>query len=187
MGCSTSKNFTAQPVTQFPPNQKNSIKISFLGKSGVGKSSITLRYCRNLFLDSSEATIGASFLSKHLSYNNKSLKLEIWDTAGQERYKALAPMYYRGSDVVCLVYDITSRESFLALEDWMNLVKKDLPNKPVIVVGNKSDLESERTVPMWEAVEYSTAKDCLYLETSSKTPYNIDMLFSSAIKLVMKL
>ena len=85
------------------------VKVVLLGDSGVGKSSLVLRFVVNDFKPYSEATIGASFFSKLIIANNIPMKFQIWDTAGQEKYHSLAPMYYRGAAAAILVYDITNK------------------------------------------------------------------------------
>mmetsp|Transcript_11271 Transcript_11271/g.26345 ORF Transcript_11271/g.26345 Transcript_11271/m.26345 type:complete len:106 (+) Transcript_11271:449-766(+) len=93
---------------------EQSIKICILGESGVGKSSLALRFVSDEFKAYTESTIGASFMSKQVTLpstendeRERLVSLKLWDTAGQEKYRSLAPMYYRGSDAAVLVYDIT--------------------------------------------------------------------------------
>mmetsp|Transcript_14398 Transcript_14398/g.15962 ORF Transcript_14398/g.15962 Transcript_14398/m.15962 type:complete len:197 (+) Transcript_14398:37-627(+) len=157
---------------------KNNFKVVFLGKSGVGKTSITLRFCRDTFQPGTEATIGASFLTKMMNVTNRNIKFEMWDTAGQERYRALAPMYYRNADAAVLVYDITDAESFNALQSWYSELQKNVPDCIIMLAGNKLDLGSEkRRVSMEQAEIYAGEKDCPLLEVSSKTGENIQELF----------
>ena len=66
------------------------VKVVLLGDTGVGKSSLVLRFVTNNFKPYSESTIGASFMSKVLMVNGKQIKFQIWDTAGQEKYHSLA-------------------------------------------------------------------------------------------------
>jgi len=136
---------------------KNNFKIVFLGKSGVGKTSITLRFCRDVFQEGTEATIGASFLTKVMPFKDRQIKFEMWDTAGQERYKALAPMYYRYADAAVLVYDITDEESFNALKNWHNELKKNV-DCLVLLVGNKMDLSNQRRVDKQKSEEFAQEK-----------------------------
>jgi Ras-related protein Rab-22 len=83
------------------------VKVVLLGDTGVGKSSLVLRFVTNNFKPYSESTIGASFMSKMIMVQGKPIKFQIWDTAGQEKYHSLAPMYYRGAAAAIIVYDIT--------------------------------------------------------------------------------
>lgn len=92
------------------------VKVCILGDSGVGKSSLVQRFVHNTFSIANESTIGASFMTKTLIVNQKTVKLNIWDTAGQEKYRALAPMYYRGAAACVIVYDVTSAASFRSVQ-----------------------------------------------------------------------
>ena len=85
-----------------------------VGESGVGKSSLTIRFVSNHFKEHGQPTIGASFLSKTLPIQSGgTIKFNIWDTAGQEKYRSLASLYYRGVDIAIIVYDITNRVSLI--------------------------------------------------------------------------
>ncbi|XP_065176192.1 ras-related protein Rab-22A-like isoform X2 [Sycon ciliatum] len=88
------------------------VKLCLLGDTGVGKTCLVLRFVTNTFNENSECTVGASFMTKSMVVDNKTIKFHIWDTAGQERYRGLAPMYYRGAAAAILVYDITNKVPF---------------------------------------------------------------------------
>ncbi|KAI9494819.1 ras family-domain-containing protein [Zychaea mexicana] len=94
-------------------------KVVVLGATGVGKTSVVIRYVQKTFSASSTSTIGASFMTKKLTVDDCHVRLQIWDTAGQERFRAMAPMYYRGAQAAILVYDITSEESFSDMNTWV--------------------------------------------------------------------
>jgi len=157
---------------------KNNFKIVFLGRSGVGKTSVTLRFCRDTFQDGTEATIGASFVTKIMPIKDRQVKFEIWDTAGQERYRALTPMYYRNADAAVLVYDITEPESFSALQSWYQELHKNVPNCIIMLAGNKLDLFNDRKVTKESAQQFATDKECTLIEVSSKTGDYVDDLFN---------
>lgn len=94
----------------------------------------------------------ASFLNKKLHIDGKRVNLAIWDTAGQEKFHALGPIYYRSSNGAVLVYDITDEDSFQKVKSWVKELKKMLGNEIcLIIVGNKIDLENNRTVQREEA------------------------------------
>jgi len=184
MGCGPSNEETEKQIAevswagrgrQSQAGFKNNFKVVFLGQSGVGKTSITLRFCRDTFQDGTEATIGASFLTKMMTINDRQIKFEMWDTAGQERYRALAPMYYRNADAAVLVYDITDPESFSALRSWYQELQKNVPNCIILLAGNKLDLD--RAVPRESPEEFSSEHECPLIEVSSKTGERVEELF----------
>jgi Ras-related protein Rab-5C len=186
MGCGNSKKdkqgdtgLNWSSSGQRPQGPKNNFKVVFLGKSGVGKTSITLRFCRDTFTEGAEATIGASFLTKMMNVGDRTIKFEMWDTAGQERYRALAPMYYRNADAAVLVYDITDPDSFDALLSWYQELQKNVPDCIIFLAGNKLDLKDKRKVSLQQAQEFAKEKDCTLREVSSKTGENIQDLFAA--------
>ena len=123
--------------------QIKSSKIVVMGDMSVGKTSILTRYIKGSFDQFNESTIGAAFMSKKVkSKNGQEINLEVWDTAGQERYDSLLPMYYRGANVILLVYNLNSPISFKNLKTrWMKTTENHTLNPLVFTIGNKSDLE----------------------------------------------
>ncbi|WAR13022.1 RAB5A-like protein [Mya arenaria] len=116
-------------------------------ESGVGKSSIVLRFVRDQYKECLESTIGASFMTKRVVLDEKTFIFQIWDTAGQEKYRSLAPMYYRGAAAAIVVYDITRESSFPAAQEWVKELQRMASGNIVIAVaGNKCDLEDLREV-----------------------------------------
>lgn len=107
----------------------------------------------NKFVEEHKATIGADFLTKEVEIDDYLVTLQIWDTAGQERFQALGNAFYRGSDACVLVYDISSRESFEALDNWKNnflnqTMPEDSSKFPFLLLGNKSDLNQRAVKQM---------------------------------------
>ena len=131
------------------------LKILIIGESGVGKSSLLLRFTDDQFDPDQEATIGVDFKVKVIDNNGNKVKLAIWDTAGQERFRTLTPSYYRGAQGAILVYDISSRESFQKVEDWLNELETYSTNHDLIkmLVGNKCDKEAERRATKEEGLK----------------------------------
>jgi small GTP-binding protein len=129
-------------------NYDLSFKISFIGDSRVGKSSLTHRLRHDICSSHVQTTIGVEYESCIInSINNKKTRLEIWDTAGQEVYRSITKHYYRSSSAIILVYDICSNKSFLNLESWMNEIKQNCcPDIPIYLIGNKLDKEINREV-----------------------------------------
>ena len=163
------------------------MKVVVLGESGVGKSSLALRFVTDEFRPYSEATIGASFLSKSLSFpadeeqkssDERHISMKIWDTAGQEKYRSLAPMYYRGSSAAILVYDLTNPSTFSAIHDWVRELKNNGPTGLVLAIcGNKSDLEDDRMVGRSVGKEFANRINALFFETSAKDGSNVEDMF----------
>ena len=91
------------------------------------------------------------FLTNNPSSTRSSF-FQIWDTAGQERFRSVTRSYYRGAAGALLVYDITSRESFNSLANWLTDARTlASPSIVILLVGNKKDLEEEREVTFLEA------------------------------------
>jgi len=128
---SSARNVNARPNGAGPgaggatgTNKICQFKVVLLGESAVGKSSLVLRFVKREFHEFQESTIGAAFLTQTIQVDDTTVKFEIWDTAGQERYHSLAPMYYRGAQAALIVYDITSRDSFLKAQNWVRELQR---------------------------------------------------------------
>ena len=154
-------------------------KVVFLGDTSVGKSCLAVRFVRNDFFEFQEPTIGAAFLSKTMTYNNKRYKFEIWDTAGQERFRSLAPMYYRGARAAVIVYDITHEDSFKGAKSWIRELKKKTSNCLILLVGNKIDLIEKRKVNVDDVRDYARDNNIIYMESSAKTGLNVEQIFTN--------
>jgi len=168
------------------------LKVVILGDASVGKTSLMYRYVNQKFDTSYKATIGADFLTKEIMIENALVTLQIWDTAGQERFQSLGPAFYRGSDACILVYDVTNPQSFESLAKWKSdfLVQShttDPDRLPFIVLGNKSDLEDQRSVPARKANQWCEANgNMYYAETSAKEATNVDQAFNVVAKKAME-
>merc|ERR1719330_1347038 len=106
--------------------RKVTLKLVILGNSGVGKTSLMNRYHSNKFTGQYKATIGADFLSKDVTIDDKIATLQIWDTAGQERFQSLGVAFYRGADACLLVYDVTDPRSLEHLQNWRSEFLKQI-------------------------------------------------------------
>lgn len=154
------------------------VKVVLLGDSGVGKSSIVLRFVADNFKLDAEATIGASYMGKILQFNEKMIKFNIWDTAGQERYHSLAKMYYRDANAAIMVYDITKKGSFEGLKRWHKELTEFGPKDiAMIIAGNKEDLVESEAVGPDEAQAFAKSIGALYKKTSAKTNYGVEQIF----------
>lgn len=154
---------------------KVKIKTVLLGDSGVGKTSIAVRLARDVFNDRAQPTVGAAFFTFVVENEADSIQFEMWDTAGQERYRSLAPMYYRGAEVVVLVFAVSDKQSFEAGERWLQDVRASGlgPTCTLVLVGNKADLTEEREVSSEDAEAFAAEQGMMYIETSAKTAHNV--------------
>lgn len=126
---------------------KYNLKIVLVGDSGVGKSNILSRYCNDKFIKEGQATIGVELENKFFKINNDYVNVSIWDTAGQERFKSITTAYYRGSQGIIIVFDLTKFDTFEHVKDWFSEVKKSAnSNIQCLLIGNKSDLAELRKV-----------------------------------------
>lgn len=154
------------------------VKVVLLGDSGVGKSSLMLRFVTNNFKNDSASTVGASYMSKVIQFPDRSIKFNIWDTAGQERYHSLAKMYLQDANAAILVYDITNSESFKALKKWyLDLKEAASDNIITCICGNKEDLIASEAVSPDEVQEYAKKIGAGFRKTSAKTSQGIESAF----------
>ncbi|GLJ55705.1 hypothetical protein SUGI_1196610 [Cryptomeria japonica] len=158
-------------------------KLLLIGDSGVGKSSLLLRFTSDSFDDLSP-TIGVDFKLKFMTVGGKRIKLTIWDTAGQERFRTLTSSYYRGAQGIILVYDVTRRQTFTNLSDiWAKEADQHSTNQDCIkmLVGNKVDREDERVVSKKEGIDLARQLGALFLECSAKTRINVENCFEELV------
>jgi small GTP-binding protein len=124
------------------------IKIVLLGDMNVGKSTFITKYITGLYKNNIDSTLGASFFTKKIIFNEQEYTLEIWDTAGQERYRSLAPMYYRNADVALIFFDLSRLYTYKSVNYWKNELSLLSNNNLIqIVVGNKLDLIDINDLP----------------------------------------
>jgi Ras-related protein Rab-7A len=156
-----------------------------LGDSGVGKTSLMNRWVRHKFSMDYKATIGADFMTKEMTINDKEVTLQIWDTAGQERFQSLGVAFYRGADCCMLVYDVTNKESFERLETWkteflIQAQPKRPESFPFLLVGNKIDrlVGDERVIPLSQIQDWcEKTMSISYVETSAKEGTQVEEAF----------
>ena len=157
------------------------LPLMLLGDGQVGKTSLILRLTGNQFNDSQLTTVGKESYVQQEVLHGYELKMKIWDTAGQERFKSMSVQVIKNSDAVILVYSIDDANSFKALDLWLRKLNEtsDLTKKPIIIIGNKSDVEeSKRQVTEAEGRLYAQSKGYHFYETSAKTGANVKEAFN---------
>ena len=161
------------------------LKLLIIGDSNVGKTSMLLNYTDNYFPESHLATIGVEYKVKELKTDKYNITLQIWDTAGQERFRSITKSFFRNTNGILFVYDITSRKSFQSVKDWIKDSELHDTGFEKILVGNKVDLKEKREVNFEELKEYGAKKKIDVIEASAKTRINIDEAFQKIVDLIL--
>ena len=162
------------------------VKLVFLGDSGVGKTNIMSRFSNDIFNINSKPTIGVDFAVKTIKFMNHYIKLQIWDTAGQERYRTFTAAYFKDAHGLLIVYDVTSRESFENVHEWMRIAYDhiDKNKASLIIIGNKIDLATEREVSHQEGADLAKEYRAQFIEVSAFN--NASKSISRAFYLLVK-
>jgi Ras-related protein Rab-1A len=162
-------------------------KVLLLGNSDVGKSSLLLRFVDSVWNDAFVPTIGVDFKVKTLEINNKKVKMQIWDTAGEERFRTVVSTYFRGAHGILLLYDVTNRDSFKNLENWLIEIEKNSSEKVLkILLGNKCDLNDDREIQPDEGRAFADRNGMEFMETSAKMNTNVNEAFETLGKLMIE-
>jgi len=130
-----------------------------------------------------EATIGIDFLYKTVEHEDEKIKVQVWDTAGQERFNTISSTYYRAAQGVIIVYDITKRGTFTALDDWFEEVSRFAPKNAIVaVVGNKSDA-SPREITTEEGQKYAATRNppVAFYEITAKDTGAVNNIFMNLV------
>ena len=165
------------------------IKLVIIGDSGVGKTNFIFQFTEGRFSNIHVTTVGFDYKSKIIKLPNtkKNVKLQIWDTAGQERYMAINKNLFQKVQGIILMYDLTNRDSFEHVSNWLNLVKQNASSKIIILVANKSDLEDEkRIVTKEEGERIAENNNILFFEGSGSSGDNVDKIFTTIAEEIYK-
>ncbi|RIB22303.1 ras-related protein rab-2A-like protein [Gigaspora rosea] len=159
------------------------IKYIIIGDTGVGKSCLLLQFTDKRFQPAHDLTIGVEFGARFVEVEGKKIKLQIWDTAGQESFRSITRSYYRGAAGALLVYDITRRETFEHLLIWLEDARQHSnSDTTIMLIGNKSDLESKRVVSYAEGEAFARQHGLFFMETSAKTAENVEDAYVDTAK-----
>eukprot|EP01090_Pellita_catalonica_P015537 TRINITY_DN4234_c0_g1_i2.p1 TRINITY_DN4234_c0_g1~~TRINITY_DN4234_c0_g1_i2.p1 ORF type:complete len:204 (-),score=40.41 TRINITY_DN4234_c0_g1_i2:110-721(-) len=158
-------------------------KILLVGDSGVGKSSLLLRFTDDMFQETFISTIGVDFKIRTVQIEDKTIKLQIWDTAGQERFRTITSSYYRGAHGIIVVYDITDKVTFNNAKMWLSEIDRYACGSVTkLLVGNKSDKEDQRDVTPSDGQEFASQYGMLFSEASAKGGTGVEEAFLKLVK-----
>mmetsp|Transcript_27124 Transcript_27124/g.26173 ORF Transcript_27124/g.26173 Transcript_27124/m.26173 type:complete len:178 (+) Transcript_27124:15-548(+) len=158
-------------------------KLVLIGDTCVGKSCLLVRFADDCFSENYITTIGVDFRFRTLQINKSTIKLQIWDTAGQERYRTITNAYYKGADGIIIVFDLTSKESFLNISSWIKEVEKHSgEDVQITVLANKMDAEEEYEVSDADIKKFEEEFKLKVIKTSAKTGTNVDDSFLDMTK-----
>jgi len=170
--------------------QRYVFKVVAVGDAAVGKSCLVHEGCasrrgRGLH----KPTVGIDLLSKVLVVQGERIKLQIWDTAGAESFHSITRSYYRDMAVALLVYDLTCRESFSSVGEWLGEIRSQAcnANLVIVLVGNKLDLEAQREVPHDEGQSFAASQGLLFVECSALSGKNVEQPFFLGAEAVLGL
>ena len=155
------------------------LKLVIIGDSGVGKSNYLYRFVEGDFCPVHEATVGFDYKSKicYLPNVKKKVKFQIWDTAGQEKYMSINKNLFQRVQGIILMYDISVEKSYENLSKWMTLVRQLANGIPLILIGNKIDLENIRKVSKEKGEAFANNNNIDFFESSGKSGVNVEESF----------
>eukprot|EP01091_Cochliopodium_minus_P016636 TRINITY_DN62_c0_g1_i1.p1 TRINITY_DN62_c0_g1~~TRINITY_DN62_c0_g1_i1.p1 ORF type:complete len:189 (+),score=71.43 TRINITY_DN62_c0_g1_i1:79-645(+) len=158
-------------------------KIVVFGSGAVGKSAVTISFIKNTFVDEYDPTIEDSY-QKQASIDGEVEILDILDTAGQEEYSAMRDQYVSSGDAFLIVYAINSRDSFDEVTEFREIIyrAKDNENVPIVLCGNKCDLENEREVSTQEGKDLAKSFGVPFFESSALLRTNIEEVFFQLVR-----
>eukprot|EP01098_Paradermamoeba_levis_P001620 TRINITY_DN1188_c0_g1_i1.p1 TRINITY_DN1188_c0_g1~~TRINITY_DN1188_c0_g1_i1.p1 ORF type:complete len:226 (-),score=57.56 TRINITY_DN1188_c0_g1_i1:117-794(-) len=182
------------------------LNVVVLGSGGVGKSATTIRYAQNIFVARYDPTIEDSYRVDK-NFGKKTVQLEILDTAGTEKFTAMRDLYMKNGQAFVLMFSVIVGSTFRDLEYLIDQIQrvKDISDFPMVIVGNKVDLDpdspaspsvspslspddslqagttAERQISKAQGQELATKYNTIYIESSAKTGYNVDLIFVNLI------
>ncbi|XP_065184265.1 ras-related protein Rap-1A-like isoform X2 [Sycon ciliatum] len=158
-------------------------KLVMLGAGGVGKSALTVQFVQGIFVEKYDPTIEDSY-RKSVDVDGQQCMLEILDTAGTEQFTAMRDLYMKNGQGFALIYSIQSQQSFSELGNMREQILrvKDATDIPIILVGNKCDLEDERVISAAQGQQQAELFHCEFIETSAKAKINVTQIYYTLVR-----
>ena len=151
-------------------------KVSLIGDSATGKTSIITRFIDDVFKEETSTTIGVDFKIVSLDLGeNTYAKMQIWDTCGSERFKSITASFLKSCSAFILVFDLNRKNTFKSIENWIKTINENTKPKFLILIGNKCDLK--RDVNKDEIILFCEKNKLNYIEISVKENKNVEKIF----------
>lgn len=166
-------------------SEEVTLKILLLGDMTVGKTTLLLKYIDNYTPDLYISTLGIDYKTKNITYNDAQICLQIWDTAGQERYQVITKSFVKGTDGIIYMYDITNKQSFTNIKQWLEDTQEYSFGAKKIIVGNKIDMEEKREVSEEMKERLCKEMDVDLVEVSAKKGTDVNEAFDKLIKSIL--
>ena len=176
------------PINQNTNNENSDIliiKLLIVGDPGVGKSNFIYRYTKDQFSDNTLSSVGFESNSKEIDITDKKVIVQLWDSAGEDKFKSITKNLFSRVQGIIIVYDITNKQSFLNVPNWIKLINEDNNNIPYVLAGNKCDLQKERVIQEEEGIKFSHDNNIDFLETSAKEDINIMECINNFVKKIV--
>ncbi|OHT04098.1 GTP-binding protein yptV5 [Tritrichomonas foetus] len=168
-------------------NTTRSCKLTILGDSSVGKTTLIHSFVNDEFRADFKATLGTDLSNKYITVDDQQIQTMIWDTAGTERFQSVGQQFYRGSEACILVADLTNIETFKHLEKWRDALisvvpDEDIAHFPFVIFANKADLVESREVSPEQVKSFGQKFGCETFEVSAKNGQNVELGFITVLR-----
>lgn len=160
-------------------------KVMMLGDADAGKTSLAIRFISGFFLEDLKLTIGVDFFTKATNYDGQRVKLQIWDFGGEKRFQFLLHQYCQGANAAFFLYNITNPISLDQLPTWIQIIRENAGDIPIMLVGTKAHLNKQRAVTREQAIQTARTHNLSgIIEVSAKTGQNVERLFEAMTELL---
>ncbi len=164
------------------------IKIILIGDSSVGKTTIICKYLDNTYNEDATPTVSLENRVKTIDIHGLKAKIQLWDTVGQEKFNSLTQQYFRNTDGILLIFDLTNKDSFNHIKKWLIEINNNTDNHRVkkLLIGNKSDIKDKIKVSKNDIDSLiNKEKRLKYLEISAKENINVGKAFETIINSIV--
>lgn len=162
------------------------LKVIVAGAKDVGKTSLIRRYIHGTFQTDVKSTIGVDFMTKQIDIDETRVRLSIWDFGGEEKFRSLFPSYCSGASAAIILFDITNRDSFDDIVNWLELIEGAAGSIIKMLIGSKHDLVDQAVISQEEIDNLiEQRKIDLFMYSSAKTGENVENIFTDLTQKIM--